>query len=337
MLSFQRCVVILLVACVFAVSGCASPVVYRPEVEGFQKATAEMSAFVTAKRSSVREVRAKLRSDELAAKRPLLRLSNACRATIDKLGRLSEPGKSPLLTEEDVARCRLEPAGDAGDSGDLAHLLNPPTVLDASVAFAAAVSTYAESLNKVATAGDRASFVEAVDGLATSARSVAVSSMKAAGKEPPDLDALTPIARVAGLAVSYYLEDRRADALKDAADAADPWIDQGSAGVARALYAAQFEVVRARRDELLEQLDEVNEASPAGYVVAADKAIALAASLREALASDPGAPLQALPRAHEKLREAFEDRKRLLPGTIAASNELYEAAREAREALMKDR
>ena len=125
--------------------------------------------------------------------------------------------------------------------------------------------------------------------------------------------------------------------MRDAAEAAHPGIELGADAAAGALLAAQAEVVLAKREALLEQVDVVNEASESAYVAAADKAVAMAADLRRALAADPGAPLRALPVAHQKLREAFEDRERLGPGALAASKELLEAAREAREALVEDR
>jgi hypothetical protein len=323
-----------LLAGILTLSACASPAVYKPEVEAFQNATAQTSAFMEAKRTSIRDIRTELRTEVLTAKKPELRLSTKCSSVVSKYQTLSGSGARPSLTAADVSGCEIELV-----DRELSHLdilMNPPKVLDNSAAFVASVSAYAASLSKVATAGDQQSFVAAVNDLANSATSVANSAAKAAKKDPPDLEALTPIGNLVALAVSYYLENRRAEALEAGAKAAQPWIVQGSAGVARAMYAAQFEIVRSKRDELFNQLDKVNEENDAGYVAAADKAIAVGVDLRRELAADPGAPFRALPVAHENLLAAFGDRERLLAASIAASKELFEAAKDAKNALVKD-
>lgn len=326
-----------LLAGILTLSACATPVSYKPEVDAFQKATAQTSAFMEAKRTSIRDIRTDLRTEELAEKRPQLDLTRAsCSAALAKHQRLSSADAAAPLTATDVSGCELKLAEGEEDEPHLVILMNPPKVLDNSAAFVASVSAYAASLSKVATAGDQQSFVAAVNDLATNATSVANSAAKAANKKSPDLDALTPIGNLVAQAVFYYLENRRAEALEAGAKAAHPWIVQGSGGVARAMYAAQFEIVRAQRDELFNQIDDVNEASEAKYVAAADKAIAMAVDLRRELAADPGAPFRALPVAHEKLLAAFGDRERLVAGSIAASKELFGAAKDAKNALVKD-
>lgn len=324
--------VFLLLVGILLLPACATPVAYKPEVEAFQMATAETSAFMEAKRASIRNIRSELRTEELTATRPLLRLSKACATTLKKYESFSRADARPPLAPSEVSGCELELA--RGEDPHLAILMNPPKVLDNSAAFVASISAYAESLAKVATAGDQQSFVAAVNDLATNATSVATSSAKAANREPPDLQALTPIGNLVALAVSYYLEGRRAEALKAGAEAAQPWIAQGSAGVARTMYAAQFEIINAKQRELVNQINKVNEASKDSYVAAADKAIVMGTDLRRALAADPGAPFRALPAAHEKLIEAFGDRKRLLAASIAASKELFDAAKDAKNALV---
>lgn len=326
---------IVLLVGVIALSACASPVVYKPEVDAFQTATNETAAFMEAKRSSIRDIRTELRTEELKDKRPLLRLSSACSSAVTQYQVASASGNAPPLTAAEISKCAIEL-----ENGDLSHLdilMNPPKVLDNSAAFVASVSAYAASLGKVATAGDQQSFVAAVNDLAENATSVANAAAKAAGEDPPDLEALTPIGNLVALAASYYLENRRREALIDGAKAAQPWIAQGSAGVARAMYSAQFEIIRSKRDALFNQLDKVNEATAANYVAAADKAIVMGSDLRGALAADPGAPFRALPVAHQKLIDAFGDRKRLLAASIAASKALFEAAKDATNAVLKDR
>lgn len=325
----------LLLVGVLMLAACASPVIYKPEVEAFQKATVQTSAFMEAKRTSIRKIRSELRTEALAAKTPLLRLSRTCAATLKKYENLSRADASGPLTATEVSGCELELVG--GDDPQLVILMNPPKVLDNSAAFVDSVSAYAASLAKVATAGDQQSFVTAVNELADTTTSVANSAAKAANKEPPDLQALTPIGNLVALAVSYYLENRRAEALKAGAQAAHQWIVDGSAGVARTMYAAQFEIISAKQRDLVDQLnDKVNELSGASYVAAADKAIEMGTDLRRELAADPGAPFRALPVAHAKLLAAFDDRERLLAASIAASKELFEAAKDAKNELVTD-
>ena len=286
------------------------------------------------KRASIRDIRSDLRTEELADKRPLLSLGTACGATVKQYQELSTFGARSSLTATEVSGCEITLADE--DLSHLSTLMNPPKVLDNSAAFVASVSAYAVSLNKVATAGDQQSFVAAVNDLANNATSVANSAAKAAGKNPPDLEALTPIGNLVALAVFYYLENKRAEALEAGAKAAHPWIMQGSAGVARAMYAAQFEIINEKHRVLRIQIDTVNEASEAGYVAAADKAIVMGTDLRRHLAADPSAPFRALPVAHENLLAAFGDRKRLVAASIAASKALFEAAKDAKNALVKD-
>ena len=241
-----------LLAGVLALSACATPVAYKPEVEAFQKATAQTSAFMEAKRASIRDIRGDLRTEELADKRPFLGLGTgtSCGTTVKQYLELSKSGAKSSLTVTEVSGCEI-----TLEDKELSHLntlMNPPKVLDNSAAFVASVSAYAVSLNKVATAGDQQSFVAAVDDLANNATSVANSAAKAAGKKPPDLEALTPIGNLVALAVFYYLENKRAEALEAGAKAAHPWIVQGSGGVDigdidTLLLSAEFAPLRRTR------------------------------------------------------------------------------------------
>ena len=93
-----------LLAGILALSACATPVAYKPEVEAFQKATAQTSAFMEAKRASIRDIRSDLRTEELADKRPLLRLGTACGATVKQYQELSTFGARSSLTVTEPLR-----------------------------------------------------------------------------------------------------------------------------------------------------------------------------------------------------------------------------------------
>jgi hypothetical protein len=315
-----------------ALAACESPVAYRPEVQQFNKATAEASAYMEAERKSLGDLRADLRRDALSERQPFVQITEGCFAAIQKFNQLALAADPAPLEREVVEACGLA----LPDDSEIEGLFDPGTPVNNAAAFAEAVSTYAAALDEVATSADQAGFENAVTGLGDAAISLATSATAAAEVEPPSIEALSPIAAFVGKASYYYLENRRAEALKDAAASAQPWIETGSQGVVRVLYAAHFEEINVAKDELLRQLDDVNEASESSYVRESDEAIAKLATLRQLLGDDPGAPFRKLPVAHAELIKAFDDRERHLSGAIAAAKDLFESARAARAAIVNE-
>lgn len=313
-------------------AACESPVAYRPEVEQFQKATAEAAVFMEAERQSVIDLRADLRRQVLGDRRPFVEVSQGCAMAIQAFNQQAGAPEPAPLGPSLVDDCRLAVADDPVSE----ELFNPRISMSRSAAFATAVANYAATLNEVATSGDQAGFVSAVDGLGNAATSLATSAATAAGKKPPDIPELSLIAAFVAKATFYYLENKRAEALKDAARSAHPWIQIGSAGVVRVLYGKHFEEINVANFSFVKRVDEVNEAGAGNYVSAADEAIRALGGLQSLLGSDPGAPFRKLPVAHAKLIEAFDDPERHLAGAIAAAKDLFESARAAHAAIIKD-
>ena len=313
------------VVILFVLSACATPTVYRPEVDMFQKATTEVNTYIKAKQNAVRDVRDSLRKDMLKSKRPEISISADCAKAAQKL-----LDNSPAAKE--AAGCQLEVSGD----DILNQLFNPKGQFADSVEFVEAVVVYASALDKVAKSGDKNAFLEAANGLGDAVISLAGSAAEAAGKPKPDAEHFTPIANLVSLGAYYYLENMRAEALKEAAKSADSWIKMGSLAVNDVMYAAQFEIVNPSLEKLRSQVDKVNEASQATYVAEADKAITHSSELRRQLSVDPGLPFRKLPDTHKKLLAAFEDRKRNLAAAIAVAKDLYNAAREAFAAVVNE-
>ena len=310
----------------FVLSACATPNVYRPEVDMFQKATTELKIYTAAKQKAVREVRDNLRMDVLKSKRPLLKISEDCAKAAQKF-----LNSSPAANE--ASGCQLVVSGD--DS--LNRIFNPKEQFADSAAFVEAVVIYASALDKIAKIGDKKDFLEAAGGLSDAVISLAGSAAEAAGKSKPDAESFTPIANLVNLGTYYILENMKTEALKEAAKSADPWIEMGSLAVNDVMYAAQFELVNASLEKLRSQVDKVNEAGETKYVAEADKAIKQGSELRQQLGVDPGLPFRKLPKTHKKLLAAFEDRKRNLAAAIAVAKDLYNAAREAFAAVVNER
>lgn len=312
-------------------SACATPSVYRPEVDMFQKATTEVNTYVKAKQNAVGVVRDSLREDQLKENRPLIIVSKDCTKAVDKLLENSPAAK-------EAAGCQVKVSDDDGDDDHdrLNQLLNPKGQFTDSVAFAEAVAAYASALDKVAKSGDKKTFIEAANGLGDTLIALAGSAAEAAGKPKPDAEYFTPIANLISLGAYHYLENMRAEALKEAAKSADSWIEMGSMAVNKVMYSAQSEIAFASLEKLRTQVDKVNEATEAAYVAEADKAIKHSSELRRQLSVDPGLPFRKLPDTHKKLLAAFEDRERNLAAAIAVAKDLYNAAREAYAAVAKE-
>ena len=306
-------------------SACGTPAVYRPEVGEFQKAATEVSTYVTAKQSAVELVRADLREEVLKSRRPLIAVSAECAEAAKKLADQS----SPVNEGKD---CRLT----LPDDPDLEQIFNPKGQFTDSAAFAQAVEEYASALYKVATSGDKEAFLQAANGLGDAVISLAGSAAEAAGKAKPDPSTFTPITNLIGLGAFYYLENKRTEALKEAARTAHPWIREGSEGVKKVLYSAELEIAQPALEKIKEQVDEANEAGPNAYIEPAQQAIIQTAELRsEYIRDPPEAVFGKLPEAHQKLLEAFEDRDRNTAVAIAAAKDLFAAAREAHAAIVK--
>jgi uncharacterized protein YdaT len=228
--------------------------------------------------------------------------------------------------------CRFMLPDDPG----IEPLFNPRQAMANAAAFAKSVAAYAAALNDVATTSDREGFIKAVEGVGNAATSLATSATTAAGKPPPKLEALGPIAAVIGRAAYYYLENRRTEALKDAANSAHQWIEAGSQEVIRVLYAQRFEQISVANTKFAIGVEDVNDANANSYVEAAEKAIRGLSELTQLLSGDVGATFRKLPAAHQKLIDSFEDRERHLEGSIAATSDLFEAARAAHVAITED-
>ena len=310
---------------ILLLSACATPSAYRPEVDLFQKATTELNSYIKAKQNAVRDVRDRLRKDMLKSKRPVIIISEDCTKAAGKL-----LDNSPATKE--AAGCQLEVSGD--DS--LNQLFNPKGQFTDSVAFAEAVMVYASALDKVAKSGDKKTFLEAANGLGDAVISLVGTAADAAGEPKPDAERFAPIANLISLGAYYYLESMRTEALREAAKSADTWIKKGSMAVNDVMYSAQFEIVNASLENLRSQVDKVNEANAAAYVVEADKAIKHSIELRRQLSVDPGLPFRKLPDTHKKLLAAFEDRRRNLAAAIVVAKDLYNAAHEAYAAIVKE-
>jgi len=306
-------------------SACATPTVYRPEVDLFQKATNELNSYIKAKENAVRDVRDSLRKYMLESKTPIISISEDCAKAAKKL-----LDNSPAKKEADG--CQIEVSGN--DS--LNQLFNPKGRFANSVAFTEAVVLYASALDKIAKSGDKKSFLEAANGLGDAIISLAGVAAEAAGEPEPDTESFTPIAKFISLGAYYYLENMRTEALREAAKSADTWIKKGSMAVNDVMYSAQFEIVNASLEELRSQVDKVNEANKSAYVPEADKAIKHISELRRQLSVDPGLPFRKLPDTHKTLLAAFEDRERHLAAAIVVAKDLYNAAREAYAAVVNE-
>ncbi len=323
MKNFRLNVVLLGFVSIFYLSACVTPSVYRPEVDMFQKATSELNSYVKARQKSVIEVRDIRRNDILKTNRPIVKLSQSCRAALDKLNQL-------VSDKKDADECGLVP-----DDERLKDLFNPFDAIDNSVAFTEAVKSYAESLDKIARCGDKAGFLEAAKGLGDSVISLAGSAAEVADKKKPDPETFTPIAGFIASIAYYDLENRKTEALKEAARNADKWIALGSAAVSKVMMSTQFEIASYNYDRVFEQLDALNEANEKSYVKEADKAITYTAELRRQLGEDSGLPFKKLAATHEKLLKAFEDRKRYVSEAIVISQDLYKSAKDSYDAIKK--
>lgn len=311
-------------------AGCESPVSYRPEVDQFVKATTEATKYLEMQRTTISTLRSDLRRQVLIRTQPNVSISAGCQGAIQAFNEITAKPTPMPLERTLVEGCGFDlPADFSGK-----ELFDPSEPIRHSVAFGASVTGYATALGRIATIGDREGFVKAVDGLGDAAASLAANAAKVAGAQPPNTAALGPIANLVANAAFYFLENKRAEALKVAATAAKPWIDSGAAAVVRVLYAMRFEQINQARSTLFVSVDAVNEAQAKQYPDRADEAIRSLGRIRNLLGGDPGATFRALPEAHNKLIAAFDDRKRHLDGAIAAAKNLSEAARAAQAALV---
>ena len=318
--NFQRIVLSLLITCFL--SACGTSAIYRPEVDEFNKAANAVHIFVKAKQSAVNSVRVNLRKDVLKEKRPMIKLNTACNDAIQNLA----SSKSPI---KKAKNCKLKIIGDS----ELELLYSSEPAFENTVNFSKTIEAYSVALQNVATSGDKESFLQATSNLGDAVVSLAGTAAKIANKKAPEASRFAPISNLIGLGVFYILENKRSEALMKAAEAAHPWIVDGSNAIKKVLYRAEYEIMAAQQVALVEQIDLVNEAEPANYVAAADKAIKQLAELKTALKVDPGLTFQKFPDVHQKLLEAFKDKKRKLAHSIAASKDLFNAAKEARTAL----
>lgn len=312
------------------IAGCESPANYRPEVDQFATATAEAAKYLESQRTRVSALRSKLRRQVLSRTQPKISTGTGCQKALLAFSETAAKPNPMPLSSALVEDCQFQFL----DNFPHQELFNPAEPIRNSIAFSDSVANYASALNKVATIGDREGFIKAVDGLGDAAASLASNAAKAVGKEPPDTAALGPIANLVANAAFYFLENKRADALKTAATTAKPWIDSGSAAVVRVIYSMRFELINQANDDLQESVDAVNEAQANQYPDKADEAISSLGHIRNLLSGDPGATFRALPKAHDALMAAFDDRKRHVDGAIAAAKNLFEAARAARAALV---
>ncbi len=311
-----------------AVSGCVTPTAYRPEVEAFKKATAETSAYMTARVEEAGDVRKNLRREVLRDQMPIVSLAPGCDAAIVAFNLEAGKQRPAPLPEALLDSCRLLP-----DDEELAPLFNSRAAMRNASRFATSVAGYAAALDRVAVSADQAGFEQSVQDLGNAVTSLANNAAAAASESAPSLPDLGLVTAFVAKASFYYLENRRTDALKEAGTQAQPWIEKGSASIVRVLYAARFESINAAKQTLLERLDAVNEANASSYVTKADQAVLAHGRLLTLLSGDPAAPFTKLPKAHQALIEAFDNPDRNLAPAIAAAMDLFDAARAAKTAL----
>ena len=315
----------LLIGLLFVLSACATPEVYRPEVDAFKLAASEVDTYVKAKQNSTKSFRDSLRVDVLKKETPIVELSAKCSEALENLNR-----SSPDLKKG--ADCKLI----VSRNDRLTKILNPQKTIQNSVKFAGAVSAYASALDKVAKSGNKEAFQEAAKGLGDAVISLAGSAAEAAERNKPDPEVFTPIANFVAISAYYILENQKTEALKTAAITAQEWIEIGSEAVDQVMLSSQFEIASSNKKKVLIQLDKLNESSRAEYISEADKAIIYTNEFRQQLTFDPGLPFKKLPHTHKKLLAAFEDRKRHLAAAIAVAQDLYKAAKDSYEALKKE-
>ena len=312
-----------------ALAACQTPTAYRPEVEAFTKATAETSAYMTARVEEASDVRKDLRREILLERKPVVTVAPGCTRAILAFNQEAGKPKPAPLPEALLDSCQLL----VPENEDLAPLFNPRPAMRNASRFANSVADYAAALDRVSVSADQAGFEQSVQDLGKAMTSLANGAAKAANEKAPTLPELGLVTAFVAKASFYYLENRRADALKEAAAQAQPLIEKGSAGVVRVLYAARFESVNAAKERLNKRLDAVNEDGSSAYVSKADQAVAAHGRLLTLLSGDPAAPFTKLPTAHQALIEALDDPKRNLAPAVAAAMDLFNAARAAKTAL----
>ena len=110
-------------------SACATPNIYRPEVDMFKRATSEIDSYVKAKRKSVKDFRADLRIEVLKSQTPLISLTKSCSKAIANLNESANKGAEPDLNV--ASECKLL----AVDRKELSILYNTEEAFENSVAF----------------------------------------------------------------------------------------------------------------------------------------------------------------------------------------------------------
>jgi hypothetical protein len=337
-------------ALLIVLSACAGPDIYRPEVNIFQQATTEIDTYVKATQNSVGLIRADLRADILKRESFDFRLSQDCTEALLNLNRAIAGGAVPDLSA--AANCKLLVPGRE----KLTSLLNPEESFTSSAEFVASVAKYASALFKITEAGNREEFVQAANGLGNAVINLAGNAVDAANSartdraakdgetlSPDDLikrpnpETFTPIANFVALATFHALEQKKTEALKAGAKEAHGWIEKGSEAVVYVMMSTQFEVAQSSQVKLEDQLIELQGAGENTVVDEVEKTIEYKNAYQRQIGVDLAEPFRKLPETHQKLLDAFNDRKRHLAAAIAVGQDLYQAARQAYDAIKKER
>lgn len=215
-------------AFLIALSACAGPDIYRPEVAIFRLATTEIDTYIEATQSSVGDIRTNLRADILKNKSFDFGLSPDCTNALIHLNESVSKGTVPDLSA--AATCKLLVKEGEKVRDDLTILFNPKKSFTKSIEFAASVATYATALFNITEAGNKEEFVQAAKGLGTAVIDLAGNAADAAnsvkttkavedGKTLPTEDLIpkpnpetfTPIANFVALSTFYALDAKKTE------------------------------------------------------------------------------------------------------------------------------
>ncbi len=347
-------------AFLIALSGCAGPDIYRPEVVIFKEATTEIESYIQATQISVGVIRKDLRADILENDSFDYDLSPECTKALVNLAKSAGEGTVPDLSA--AANCRLL-AGERNPELDkfqvnkaMTILFNPEDPFKNSAQFVASVATYSAALFKITEAGNKEEFVQAAKELGTAVIDLAgkaadatnsIMASKAAENNKtlpaedlitkPDPNTFAPIANFAALSAFYGLEEKKTEALKAAAKEAHDWIEKGSEAVVDVMMSTQFEIASPRKLKLDEQIEVLQGAGEDTVVVEAIKTIENKNAYQAEINRDSAECFRKLPETHQKLLDAFNDRKRHFAAAIAIGQDLYQAARQAYDAVKMER
>ncbi len=347
-------------AFLIGLSACAGPDIYRPEVVIFKEATTEIENYIQATQSSVGDIRKDLRADILEKEFFDYKLSPDCTKALVNLARSAGEGTAPDLSA--AANCRLLVGERVPELEEfqvnkvMTILFNPEDPFKNSAQFVASVATYSAALFKITEAGNKEEFVQAAKELGTAVIDLAGKAADAANSirvskaaednqtlptedliTKPNPDTFAPIANFAALSAFYVLEKKKTEALKAAAKEAHGWIEKGSEAVVDVMMSTQFEIANPSKLKLDDQIDELQGAREDTVVAEAIKTIENKNAYQVEISRDSAECFRKLPETHQKLLNAFNDRERHLAAAVAVGQDLYQAARQAYDAVKMER